>query len=70
MAELVEVVRRDLEEASRALEALLHNEAMLASVADAGRAIAAALRAGGKVYSGNTLDARSISKGAVIFYKK
>ena len=51
MAELVEVVRRDLEEASRALEALLHNEAMLASVADAGRAIAAAIRAGGKVMS-------------------
>ena len=25
---------------------------------------------GGKVYSGNTLDAHSISKGAIIFYKK
>ncbi len=51
MADLVKVVREDLEEAARALDALLRNEEMLAAVAKAGEAIAGAIRSGGKVMS-------------------
>jgi D-sedoheptulose 7-phosphate isomerase len=47
----IEVVRAGLRESATALEALLANEAALASVAAAGRLIADALKAGNRIYS-------------------